>query len=98
MRKVISLMLVLALALSITACNGGALSGTYIGSDGEQLTFSGSNSFSRVSSRGNPYSGTYSIDGDRIRFTYNDDGRSSYSSFTREGKSIIINGVTYRKK
>jgi len=99
--------LVVMLACSLVACGG--LSGTYsasaLGLAGASYTFKGSNVTIEVGALGftTEIEGKYSIDGDEITFTFDDDEEdaSKYEGtfdFEKGDDYIKIGGVKYEKE
>ena len=97
-KKVLTLVLVLVLAIGLTAC-GDSIDGTYISSDlyAQTFTFDGDNI--TMSAFGINASGTYVIKGDKIEITYNFLGEHTWQqSFKKSGKNLIIGGVEFVKQ
>ncbi|MCL1806692.1 MAG: hypothetical protein FWG31_03215 [Oscillospiraceae bacterium] len=94
MKKVLSLSLSGILILALLVACGGGLSGTYVGSEGEEYTFKGDKV--TMSYGGVSIEGTYKIDGDTIEMTIM--GETESTTYKKDGKTIEIGGETFTKK
>lgn len=100
-RSITALLIILALALSLTACGGSStLKGTYKseGLISQTWTFTGTNEV-KLSAVGGlvATSGTYTISGDKITVTSHLLNQETVTSYTFEnrGNTLIIDGVKY---
>lgn len=104
--RIVSLLLVVCL-LSVLLVSCGKLSGTYKSDEllsvYTSYTFSGSDVTIALGALSGEisYKGTYTIDGDKITFSFGDAAASKYSktcSYSKDGSVITIDGVKYTKQ
>ena len=101
-KRVILVTVALCLVLTtLAACSGGGPSGTYKASGliSQSFTFSGGNKVT-MSAFGVDASGTYTINGNKMTFTYSIFGiESDWScTFEQKGSSIYIDGTEFVKQ
>lgn len=90
-RRLISLLLVFSLLVLLGACNGKQLSGTYSDNLGfSKIEFTGGNKVKYISLNGEQ-SGTYKMEGDNIKISY-DDGKSDSFTYDEKSDTLIFAG------
>jgi len=91
MKKIVNFLLVLLIVATILGgCGSKRLSGKYIASDKRVLVFSGSDKVTLQN-----YKGTYKIENGKITLIFS--GQVQEYSFTQVSKSLVIDGVEYKK-
>ena len=95
---------VMTIVVVLAGCSGGGLSGSYksdAGMASTTYTFSGTDKVT-ISAGGGMLNmdGTYKINGDTMSLTVTVLGQESTQSvsFKKDGKNIVIDGVTYVKQ
>ena len=93
------LALFLVLAVMLSACGGGGLSGTWdvSGDPGTTVKFSGS-TITSTSPDGEIRKGTYSVTGDKIELKWNEDDDYRVESFSRTENTMTIGRERLTKK
>ena len=101
MKRTICLVLAaLLLVVSLAACGGSKLKGTYVSQGSSVVTYTFDGDTVVMSAFGIEIEGTYHIDGDEITFTYSYFGieDSETESFSRSGDTITIDGLVFVKQ
>ncbi|MBR4344393.1 MAG: hypothetical protein IKP88_17110 [Lachnospiraceae bacterium] len=100
-KKILSILMILVMILSLSACSGDRIDGTYISNDAAKQKFTFKDNTVTMSAFGLNVDGTFELNDTQIVITYTIPilGDQVWrASFSKNGKNLIISGTEFIKQ